>query len=178
MAVIKDSAQFDCRELISKSTDVPVQCQALKIDVGDAEDSSTGRLVAPSRLDSNEPIFDDIDAADTVLPTEGVESKEYIYGVCVLLGVGGNNHTHREPLLELDCKLFRFRRRVFGCGSQFPHVGRGCGIGVLEDSGFIGDVEQVLVRRPRLCDGLANWDILLARIGDKRLAARESIVEF
>ena len=66
---------------------------------------------------------------------------------------------------------------MLGVGRELPHVGRRSGVGVLEDAGLVGDVEEVLICRPRLRGGLLNGDALLCGVREERLTAREPVVE-
>jgi hypothetical protein len=58
--------------LISEGPDVTVEGEAFEIHVGDTEDGGSGRFVATAGFDTDEPVFDDVDAADTVFPGERV----------------------------------------------------------------------------------------------------------
>ena len=68
-------------------------------------------------------------------------------------------------------------RSGFGGLGQLPHVSRGSGVGVLEDTSLIRNVEHVFVRGPRLSSGLADWDLLLSGILKQGLATSESVVK-
>jgi len=179
MAIVQDAAQLDCDELIAQGTYVPVERQPLQIDVGRAEDRRTGGLVAPTALDANEPILDDVDAANAVLPSEGVESEKNVdgvgVGVVVLVGEGDFDG---QPGDELDGNALRGLWGVFGCGGELPHVGRGCDVGKFEDAGFVGDVEEVFVGGPGLCGGLGDGDGFFGGVGEEGLPAWEAVIKF
>ena len=151
MAIVQDPAQLDRHELIAERTHVPVERQTFQIDMCRAEDRRTGGLIAPAALDADEPILDDVDPADAMLPSEGVESEENVDGV----GVGSvilvrEGDFDGESGDELDGDAFGGRWRVFGCGGELPHVGRGGCVGIFEDAGFVRDVEEVFVGGPGL----------------------------
>jgi len=161
MSVIKDSAEFDGDELISQSSDIPVQGKTLKVDVGSTQDGSAGRLVASAGLDTNETVLDDIDPSNTVFPAKCVQGKEDLYSV----GVGFILLWHVDldgyAGFELDGNAFGLGGCIFGSSGQLPHIWGRCCVGVFEDTGFVGDVEEILISRPGLGGGLCNRDGLL-----------------
>lgn len=111
MAVVEDSAELDGGKLISQCTDVPVESEALKVDMSSTQNSGSRRLVASAGLDTDESILNDIDPANTVLPSKGVEGVEDVDSIGILLGVARDDNTDGETGLELDCDAFR----SFGC---------------------------------------------------------------
>lgn len=175
VTVVEDSAERDGGELVTESTDVPVKGETLEVNVGGAEDSGAGGLVASARLDTDESVLDDIDTADTVLPAEGVQGIEDIDGVGVDLVVSDNLDGETGLKLNRDT-LGSGGGGLEGAG-KLPHViGRG-GVGVLEDTGLVGDVEQVLVGGPGLGGGLDDGDVLLGGVLEESLATGEAVVE-
>ncbi len=71
--------------------------------MGGTQDGGTGRLVAAARLDADEAVLDNVDAADAVLASELVEGEEEdVDGVGVLLAGGGDLDLGGDALLELD----------------------------------------------------------------------------
>jgi len=145
--------------------------------VGSAEDGGSGRLVAAAGLDTNEPVLDDVDTADTVLAAKGVEGEENLDAVSVLLVIVGDDDPGGETTLEFDGDALGSLGSILGSGGQLPHICRRGGVGVLEDAGLVGDVEQVLISRPGLGGGLDDGDVLLGGILEKGLATREPVVE-
>lgn len=177
VAVVQDFGQLDGEELVPQRPDVPVERQALKVDVGGTEDGGSGSLVTSTRLDTDEPVLDDINAADSVLPAESVEDVEHLHGVGVGLGVDGGGELGGETGFELDDDALGLGGCVLGRGGQFPHVGGGSGVGVLEDTGLVGDVVEVLVGGPRLGLGLGDGDTGGLGVVEEGLTAGESVVE-
>lgn len=176
MTIVQDSAELDGGELIAQGTDVPVKGETLEVNMSSPQDGGARGLVASTGLDTNEPVLDDIDAADTVLPAERVQGVEDVNGVGVLLAVGGD--LDGETSLELNGDALGYGRRVFGSGGQLPHISGGSDVGVLENTGFVGDVEQVLVSRPRLRGGLGDGNAALFGVREESLASGEAVVEF
>ena len=177
MTVVQDTAQLNRGELVPERADVAVEREALDVHVGDAEDGRGGGLVAAAGLDADETVLDDVDTADAVLARERVEREEHVDGVGVLLLLRGDGHLDGEPARELDRDALGRVWRVLGRGGQLPHVGGRRGVGVLEDAGLVGDVEEVLVGRPGLRGGLLDGDLLLGGVGEEGLAAGEAVVE-
>ena len=179
MAIVQDPAQLDRHKLIAERAHVPVERQPLQIDMRRAEDRRAGGFVAPAAFDANEPILDDVDPADAVLPSEGVEGKENVNGVGVgLVVLVGESNFDGEPGDELDGDALGDLGRVFGCGGELPHVNRGCSVGIFEDAGFVGDMEEVFVGGPGFCGCLGDGNGFFGGIGEEGLPAREAVIEF
>lgn len=145
MSIIQDPAQLDRDELVPQRPNIPVQRQSLKVDMRGTKDSSTRRFVASTGLNANEPVLDDIDTSDTVFPSQRIESEEDLDRVGVLLSAL-DGELRGQAGLEGDGNTFGSGGRVGDRGGQFPHVGGRGGVGVFEDTGFVGDVEEVFVR--------------------------------
>ena len=177
VTVIENSAESDSGELVAQSTNVPVKSQSLQIDVGSSEDGGSGRLVASAGFDANESVLDDVDTADTVFPSEGVEGEEDLDWVGDFLGVSRDDELDRETGLELNSDAFGVLGSVLGSGGQLPHISRRGDVGILEDTGLVGDVEQVLVGGPWLSCGLDDGDALLCCVLEQGLATREPVIE-
>lgn len=146
VAVVEDAAELDCDKLIPQRTDVAVKRQSLDVHVCSAQDGRSGSLVASPRLDSNEPVLDNVDAPDPVLPAQRVELVEYLNSVgdlLVLLRQQGD--FDGQARFELDVDLLRGGGRRLDGGGEFPHVRRRCDVRVFQDACFVGDVEEVLV---------------------------------
>lgn len=110
-----------------------------------SEDSGTGRLVATSGLDTNEPVLDNVDPADTVGSGESVERKEDLDGVGDGLVLGRDRDRGGDTLGEGDGDVLSLLGGVLRVDSQLPHVTRRGLVRVLEDTGLVRDVEEVLV---------------------------------
>jgi hypothetical protein len=111
--------------------------------VGDSENSSGRGFVTTSRLDTDESVLNNVDSSDTVLPGEGVQYEEHIDGIGV--GSGADGDFDGETLFKDDLDSLGLVGSVFGRGGQLPHVGGRGGVGVFEDTGFVGDVEEVFI---------------------------------
>jgi hypothetical protein len=145
--------------------------------VGDSENGSGGRLVTSSRLDTDESVLDDIDSSNTVLSGEGVQGKENLDSVGNTLAIGGSGDLDGDTLEELDSNLLGLFGGLLGGGGQLPHViGRSL-VGVFEDTGLVGDVEEVLVGRPGLGSSLDNGDTVLGSVLEESGSTSESLVE-
>ena len=83
VTVVQDATELDGDELVSERTDVPVEGETFQVDVCGAENGCSRGLVATARFDTNEPVFDDINASDAVLPGESVQGQENLYCICV-----------------------------------------------------------------------------------------------
>lgn len=146
--------------------------------MGDPEDGGTGRFVTASRLDADESVLDNVDPADSVLPGERIELQEDLDGIGVHGSSSGHGDLGRQAPLELDDNLLGLVGGVLGRSGQLPHVsGRG-GVGVLENSCLVGNVEQVLVGRPGLRSGLEDRHAVLSSVLEECRSTGESVVEF
>lgn len=146
--------------------------------MGDSEDGGGRGLVTSSRLDTNESVLDDIDSSNTVLSGEGVEGEEDLDRVGDALAVGGGGDLDGETLEELNVNLLGLLGSLLGRDGQFPHVVGRSLVGVLEDTGFVGNVEEVFVGRPWLGSSLDDWDTVLGSVLEKSRSTSESVVEF
>jgi hypothetical protein len=122
------------------------------------EDGSSGRLVATARLDTDEPVLDNVDTSNTVLASELVEGEEDLDGVGNLgalrrgngLGaLGVDEELDGDTLLEGDGDALGGGGALGETLDELPHVGGRGRVGVLEDTGLVGDVEEVLVYRAK-----------------------------
>ena len=113
-----------------------------------------------------------------MLTGESVEGEEDLDAVSVNFLLVRDGDLDGETGLELNGDLLRGSGSVFGGDSEFPHVGRGSGVGVFENTGFVGDVVQVLIGRPGLGGGLGDGDVFLSSIGKECLPSGEAVVEF
>ena len=105
--------------------------------MSDAEDRGSGRLVTATRLDANETVFDDVDAANTMLSSKRIEGEEDCYRVRVLLALSGDSDANGKTLLKFDGDSFRYVGRFFGCGCELPHISGRYSVRVLKNTSFI-----------------------------------------
>lgn len=145
MSIVQDSAQLDGDELISQSTDVSVQREAFKIDMGDTQDSGTWRFVASSRFHADESVLDNVNPSDTVFPAEGVQREEDFDSVRVVLCLSRDSDFDGKATLEFDGDSLRFLRRILRSCSQFPHIGGRGNVRVFKDSSLVRDVKEIFV---------------------------------
>lgn len=177
VAVVEDAAQLNGDELITKGTDVPVEGETLEIYMRDTKDSCAGGLIASAGLDADKAIFNNIDTADTMFAGNRIQSKENLDGIGVNLFLIRDSHLDGKASLEFDGESLRSLGRIFRRHSKFPHVIRGSGVGILEYTGFVGDVEKVLIGRPGFGLGLGDGDTFLRGIVEECLPARKAVVE-
>lgn len=144
-----------------------------------AQHGQTRCLVAATRLDTDETVLNNVNAANTVTAGDGVGSQEDVDGVSdsLLLATLSELKLHGNTLLEGESEvlgLIGSRQRVLG---QLPHVGRRSGIRVLQDTSLVRAVGEVLVHAPGLGLGGRDGDALLLGIGEEVVAASETLVE-
>ena len=168
-------------ELVAQRAHFAVEHQAFEVEVGGPQARQPGRFVAAAGLHADEAVFDDVDAADAVAAGDGVDGQEEVErvrdgfrgaGFVCVDELGG------EPLFEEEGEVFGGVGRAGGVDGQFPHVGGGCGVGVLEDAGFVGAVGEVFVHAPGLGFGGSDGDVLLRGVVEEVVAAGETGVEF
>lgn len=149
------------------------------LHVSRAQTGETGGLVAATGLDTDETVLNDINTANTVTASNGVSGQEELNRVSdgLFLTTSSVLKLDGDTLLEEDDEvlgLIRSRQRVLG---QLPHIsGRGC-VGVLQDTGLVGAVSQVLIHGPGLGLGGGDRDALLFGVVEQVLAALEALVE-
>ncbi len=143
MTVVKDLAQLDGDELVTERTDIPIKSQTLDVHVSNTENCGGGRLVASTRFDTNETVLYDIDTANTVFAGKSIESQEDVHRIGV--GLVSSRDFDREACLELDGNALGSVGRILGRRGQLPHVSWWRDIRVLKNSGFVGNVEKVLI---------------------------------
>lgn len=179
MAVVQDLAQLDCHELITESSDVPIQRKALDIKVGRSEYGRSWALVTSAGFHTNEPVLDDIDPSDTVLAPEDIQDVKDINRISIgLVEVSEDNKFDRKALLELDGDLIGGVRSRLGRLGQLPHIGWRRDVGILQYTSLVRDVEHVLVRGPRFSGSLAHWNLFLCCVLKQGLTTSESVVKF
>lgn len=139
----------------------------------------TGGLVAATRLDTDETVLDNIDTANTVAAGDSVGSQEDVNGVGdgLLLAILGVLKLDGDTLLEVDGEVLGLVRGGQGVRRQLPHVGGGSGVRVLQDTGLVGAMGQVLIHTPGLGLGGGDGDALLSGIGKEIVTAGETLVE-
>lgn len=143
--VVEDLRELGGNELVSESSDVSIKGQTFEVHVGSSEDGGGRRLVASSRLDTNESVLDNVDSADTVPPGKSVEGKENVNRVGHSVAVSRESNLDGEALGELDVNSLGGIGSLLGGNSKLPHVIGGSLVGVLKDTGLVRDVEEVLV---------------------------------
>ncbi|KAI3485125.1 hypothetical protein L1887_51562 [Cichorium endivia] len=176
-AVIELLGELGGDDLVADSAHLTVERETLEVEMGGTQDGGTGRLVAAARLDADEAVLDNVDAADAVLASELVEGEEDVDGVGVLLAGGGDLDLGGDALLELDDDVLGGVWGGLGALRELPHVGGRGGVGVLEDSGLVGNVEEVLVGGPGLGLGLGDGDALGLCVLEQRGSAGEAVEE-
>ena len=182
-------------ELVTQSTDFTVHDKTLEVTAllandfnhsfcGDSHVRSTQKgetrgLVASTRLNTDETVFNNVNTADTVTTGNGVGSQEKLdrVGNSLLLAVLGVLQLHRETLVEVDDEVFRLVGGGERVGRQFPHVSGRSGVGVLQDTGLVRAVGQVLVHTPWLGLGRGDGDTLLGGVVKQGVTASETVVE-
>ena len=182
-------------ELVTQSTDFTVHDKTLEVTAllandfnhsfcGDSHVRSTQKgetrgLVAATRLNTDETVLNNVNTANTVTTGNGVGSQEELdrVGNSLLLAVLGVLQLHRETLVEVDDEVFRLVGSGERVGGQFPHVSGRSGVGVLQDTGLVGAVGQVLVHAPGLGLGRGDRDALLSGVGEEVVTASETLVE-
>lgn len=124
MTVVQNLTELRCDELVSQSADVAIESEALDIHMRDTKNRRSGGFVAPTGLDADEAVLDDVDASNAVFTSEGVESEEDLDAVGV--GLIACRELAGETGFELESYLLGRVGRGFGGSCQFPHVcGRG-----------------------------------------------------
>lgn len=147
--------------------------------VSSAQKSETRGLVATTRLDTDETVLNNVNTANTVTTGNRVGSQEELdrVGNGLLLTVLGVLQLHRETLVEVNNEVFGLVGSGERVGGQFPHVSGRSGVGVLQDTGLVGAVGQVLVHTPWLGLGRGDGDTLLSGVVKQGVAASETVVE-
>ena len=111
--------------------------------------------------------------------SNGVGSQEEINGVGagLLLAVLGELQLDRNTLLKVNGEVLRLvgsSQRVHG---ELPHVSGRSGVRVLQDTGLVRAVGQVLIHAPGLGLGGGNGNALLSSVGQEVVTASEALVE-
>lgn len=144
--------------------------------MGRSEDSKTWGLIAPSGLDTDEPVLDNVDTANTVPTGNGVGGEEELNwvsdGLSLLV-----LELHRDTPLEVNGEVLWHIWGVLWVDGKLPHILWGSRVGVLKDTGLVGAVSHVLVHRPWLSFGLGDGDADLGGIVEKVVTALEAVVE-
>ena len=178
VTIVQDSTELDGGELVSQSTDIPVQGKTLNVNMGDSQNGCTRRFVASSRLDTDESILDDIDSTNTVFPAQSVECQEDLYTISVLFCFLRHHDFDGKTAFEFNGDALGSLWGVFRSRSELPHVCRWSSVRILENTSLVRDVEKILVGRPGLSCGLHDGNSFLLGVSQKSLSAREAIVEF
>lgn len=141
--------------------------------------SETRGLVAATRLDTDETVLDNVNTANTVTTGNGVCGQEQLdrVGDGLLLAVLGEIKLNGDTLLEVHDEVLGLLRGLQRVRGQLPHVGRRSGVGVLQNTGLVRAVGQVLVHTPGLGLGRGHRDTLLGGIVEEGVTAGETVVE-
>ena len=178
ITVVENAGEVDGKELIPQCANIPIQGETLEVDVCCTKDSGAWGLVASTRLDTNEAVFDDIDTANTVFAAQSIQGEENIYGVGdSLFVVSRDDQAFGKTAFEVDGNDICGIRGLFKARRELPHIIWRGDTRIFQDASFIGDVEEVLVCGPWLGNGLLNWDILLGSILQKSRSPGESVIE-
>ncbi|THX43602.1 Bystin-domain-containing protein [Aureobasidium pullulans] len=164
------------QELITESANLTVHGETLEIDVSGAKAGKTGGLVAATRLETDEAVLDNVDTANTVLAGNGVDSKEELGGIGDSLAAGELS-LDGQTLLEVKDKVLGLLGSLGGVDGQLPHVLGGSDVGVLEDTGLVTAVGQILVHAPGLALCAGDGDAGLLGVVEEILATLEAVVE-
>lgn len=176
-SIVKDLRKVDGDKLISHGSDVSVEGHTLEVHVGDSKDGSRRRLVTTSRLDTDESVLDNVNSADTVLSGKSVEGEEDFDGIGDSLAIRWVGDLDGETLGKLNLDLLWGLGCLLWGSGELPHViGRSL-VGVLEDTSFVGNVEEVLVGGPWLGGGLNDGNTVLGGVLEQGGSTGESVVK-
>lgn len=159
-----------------------------------AQTRETRSLVAPTRLDTNETVLnllpsayaqshihktDNVDTTNTVAAGNSVGSQKEVnsIGSHLLLAALGVFELDGETLFKVNGKVLGLvggSERVHG---KLPHVGRRGDVRVLQDTGLVRAVSQVLVHTPGLGLGGGHGNALLTSVGEEIVTTGEALVE-
>jgi hypothetical protein len=144
--------------------------------VSGAQARKTRGLVAATGLETDEAVLDNVDTANTVLAGNGVDGQEELGGIGDGLAAGELD-LDGETLLEVQDKVLGLFGSLCGVDGQLPHVLGGSDVGVLEDTGLVTAVSQVLVHAPGLALCAGDGDARLLGVVEKILTTLEAVVE-
>ena len=178
--VVEDLGVREGDELVAQGAHFAVEHQAFEVEVRGPQTREPGRFVAAARFEADEAVFDDVDAADAVAAREGVDGEEEVerVGDGLRRAVFGVGELGGDAFFEEEREVFGGVGRAGRVHGQFPHVGWGRGVGVFEDTGFVGAVGEVLVHAPGFGFGGGDGDVLLGGVVEEVVAAGEAGVEF
>lgn len=151
-----------------------------------SQNGSSRTLITSSRLDTNESVLNNVTSSNPMLPRQRIQSQEDLNRIGDFLSSGRRNgslisrvnqKTRRNTLGEVDRNPLGRLGCVFEGLSKFPHVGRRSGIGVFEDTGFVGDVEEVLVGRPGLGGRLEDVDTFFSGVVEESVSSSKTVEE-
>lgn len=120
-----------------------------------------------------------VDTANTVSAGNGVGSQEKInrIGDSLLLAVLGELKLDGNTLLKVNNKVLRLVGGSHGVLGQLPHVDGRSSVRVLQNTGLVGAVGQVLIHTPGLGLGGGNGNTLLGGVGKEIVTAGETLIE-
>ena len=178
IAVIENAGEMDGEELVPQCADITIQGETLEVDVCCTKDGGTWGFVAPSRLDTNEAVFDDIDTANTVFAAQSVQGEEDVYRVRdSLLVVSWDEEAFGEAAFEVNSNDIGGLWGLFKALRELPHVAWRGDTRIFQDTCFVRDVEEVLVGRPWLGGSLLNRNVLLGSKLQKSRSSSEPVVK-
>src|SRR5450759_207408 len=170
-------------ELFLLVDDVAVERERLEGAERHDEERAARRLVDAARLDSDQPVLDDVHATDAVPATDLVELLDERHRR-ELLAV----HRDRQPRREGDRHALRSVGSLLGVHGQLEHRGLGLEARLFQRAAFVGNVPEVAIARVGIllrggdgyaaCRGvidgvLARLDVPLAPGRDDRELRRE-----
>lgn len=174
--VVQNLGVVVCDKLIPQCADFTVQDEALQVNVSIAENSKTRGLVASTRLQTNEPVLNDIDPANTIPASNCVCCKEELQrigdGLAFVFELSG------ETLLKVDSEILWLVRSLGRINRELPHIEGSLDIRILENASFVRTVGKVLIHGPRFGLCLRDWDTGLGGVLEQIIAAGEAVVKF
>ena len=175
-AVVAQAGELG-RHPLGDALHLAVHADALQVEVGLAEEGATGSLVDATRLDTDEAVLHNINAADAVLSSDLIAVQEYFEGVGLDGAVRLVGDLHGDAGLELDGHGVGLVGGVLGRGGHLEHGLVVGAVSILEHAGLVRGVVQILV------DGVVglglgvDGDVVLLAVGQQVLAALEALDE-
>ena len=163
---------------LGDALDLTIHADSLQVHVCGSQQSSSGGLVDTARLDSDESVFDNVDAADSVLSGNHVAVQENIERIGLDGSVGLVGDLGWDSLVEFNDDGFGSVGGVLWRDGHLEHGFLRSAGGILEASRFVGGVEKVLV------DGVVGLglgidrDSVLFAVGKEILSSLEGLDEF
>ena len=165
------------RHTLGDALHLAVHAHALQIKVGLTEEGSTGSLVDATRLDTDEAVLHNVNAADAVLASDLIAVQKDVEGIGLDGTVGLVGDLDGDAGLELNGNRLGHVGGVLGRGGHLEHgllIGT---VGILEHTRLVRGVVQILV------DGVVglglgiDGDVVLLAVGEEVLASLEALDE-